>query len=209
MVTFMLEAFLFLLSLIKDFWFEIVVCVAFIVFAVFTFRMVVAVFCRYVFLLKLKTALNKNKNEFKIYRSVLASLLFCSCKLDMEIKTENNSFNIFFCPGYIKRKNVYVFNETKIFYSRVRGTSFWGNRNWGGAPSYISAVEQDKKCVDLALNNMGQGQNILLFGPKPIDLYVFKGNGYVKSGSGDMTGNLLIYESQDFINFINRKNLGA
>ena len=142
--------------------------------------------------------------KFKVKRLPLFSLFFGTFALDITIETSNEIFNIYFCPRNIRKRNVYIFDDTKIYYSKIRALSFWGNRNWGGDPSLIITEETNKKEIKLSLQPVDQGHNILMFQPKPIGLFVRHGNGYVPSGSGEAVGSFSVYESKDFISYIIR-----
>jgi hypothetical protein len=142
--------------------------------------------------------------KFEVHRSPLFSLLFRTVLLDITMKTSDETFYIFFCPGNVRKRNVYVFDDTKIYYAKTRGLSFWDNRSWKGNPPLVTAVEMNKKEIELSLQPIDQGHNILMLEPNPIGLFVRHGNGYARSGSGDVFGAFSIYESKDFISYIIR-----
>ena len=108
----------------------------------------------------------------------------------------------------MRKKNVYVFDDTKLYYTKVRANSLFGNRNWGGAPALVSVEETRKKELSFVLTQVEHTHNVLIFVSGPIDFFVYRGNGYAKSGSGDQVGNLLIYEPKDFLNFMIRNYAG-
>ena len=203
-MNWLMESFVSLWILIQIYWLEIIIWSIAVIFAFLLSRLFRRVLCRLLFVKKLKQVAKRNKIEFSMCRFPLTSLIFSSVSLDIKLKTPKESFNLFFCPKYMRKKNVYVFDDTKLYYTRVRAKSFWGNRNWGGSPSLVSIEETGKKEIMIALKDVEQGHNILIFEPKPIDIFVYRGNGYSKSGSGDMVGNLFIYESKDFLNYIFR-----
>ena len=203
------EILAFLWNLVQLYWLEIFVWTIVIVFAFFFVRTLRAAFSRFLFVSKLKSLAKKKSMKFDVHRSPLFSLLFGTFLLDITMKTPDETFNIFFCPGNVRKRNVYIFDDTKIYYAKIRGFSFWGNRNWGGDPSLVTTEETNKKEIKLSLQPVGQGRNILIFEPKPIGLFVRHGNGYAKSGSGDMIGRLTVYECNDFIHYVDRNFEGG
>ena len=194
----------FLWNLIQLYWLEILAGIMVIVFACFFVQALRASFSRLLFVSKLKSLAKKKSMKFKIRRLPLFSLFLGTFKLDITMETSDGIFNIFFCPRRIRKRNVYIFDDTKMYYSKIRALSFWGNRNWGGDPSLIMTEETNKKEIKLSPQPVGQGQNILMFQPKPIGLFVRHGNGYAQSGSGEVVGSFSVYESKDFISYIIR-----
>ena len=198
------EILVFLWNLIQLYWLEIFVWAIVIVFAFFFVRAIRAAFSRFLFVSKLKSLAKKKSMKFKVKRLPLLSLFLGTFQLDITMETSDEIFNIFFCPRNIRKRNVYIFDDTKIYYSKIRAFSFWGTRNWGGDPSLVITEETNKKEIKLSLQPVGQGHNILMLDPKPIGLFVRHGNGYDKSGSGEVVGFFSVYESKDFINYIIR-----
>ena len=198
------EIFASLWNLIQLHWLEIFVWTIQIVFAIFLVKVLHAVFSRFLFVSKLKILAKKKSMKFEVHRSPLFSLFFRTVLLDITMKTSDETFNIFFCPGNVRQRNVYIFDDTKIYYAKTRGFSFWENHNRGGSPSLVATVETSKKEMKLSLQPIDQGHNILMLEPNPIGLFVRHGNGYARSGSGDVFGAFSIYESKDFISYIIR-----
>ena len=202
------EIFASLWNLIQLHWLEIFVWTIQIVFAIFLVQVLHAVFSRFLFVSKLKILAKKKSMKFEVHRSPLCSLLFRAVLLDITMKTPDETFYIFFCPGNVRKRNVYVFDDTKIYYAKTRGLSFWDNRSWKGNPPLVTAVEMNKKEIELSLQPIDQGHNILMLEPNPIGLFVRHGNGYARSGSGDVIGELTVYEGKDFIHYMERNFKG-
>ena len=198
------EIFGFLLELLYRYWFEIFVCTTAALFAFFSIRTLCAAFSRFLFVSKLKSLAKKKTMIFRVWRSPLCSLLFGTFRLDITLQKSEETFSIFFCPRNVRKRNIYIFDDTKIYCTKIRGFSFLENRNWGGDPSLVTTIETKKRAIKLQSPPINPGHNVLVFEPNPISLFVRRGNGYVKSGSGDTIGSFLLYESKDFITYINR-----
>ena len=177
-----IEIFGFLWNLLQNYWLELVLCAIIIIFAFFCLRLLRAIFSRLRFARNLKRIAKKYNIELKVCRFSLASLFLGSVKMDIKMKMANEIFNIYFCPGYVRKKRIYVFDDTKIYYSKIRARSFFGNRNWGGSPSLVSVEEKTKKEYALTIPYTDQEHTVLMLEPAPIGLFVYRGNGYSQSG---------------------------
>ena len=120
----MKEILVLLCNFVQIYWFDMIVWIILIALIILCVRLVRAIFSRFLFIARLKKITKKNAIELKICRFPLLSLFLFSAGIDIEINTTNQFFNVSFCPGYVLRKNVYIFSENKIYYSNIRAKSF-------------------------------------------------------------------------------------
>jgi len=198
------ELFASLGNIFLRYWSQILIGLILLICALLIIRLLRAITSRWIFILKLKGTAKKHGMDIEVCRSPFASLFGYTVRPDLKLKAPDASLRIFFCPGLIRRKSLYVFDDTKLYTSKINARSFLVNRNWGGSPSLVSVDESDKRAITLSISHADQEQSILLIEPSPIGLFVYRGNGYAPSGSGERVGKLLIYEGQDFIHYINR-----
>ena len=203
------ELFASLGNIFLRYWSQILIGLILLICALLIIRLLRAITSRWIFILKLKRTAKKHGMDIEVCRSPFATLFGRTVRPDLKLKAPDATLRIFFCPGLIRRKKLYVFDDTKLYTSKINAHSFWLNRHHGFSPSLVSVEEADKKEITLSISHADQEQSVLLIEPSPIGLFVNRGNGYAPSGSGERVGKLLIYEGQDFIHYINRHMEGT
>ena len=200
----LIEGLTFLWDLIRLWWLEIIVCAVVIACVAIALPLLHTVFCRVVFVQKLKKICKEKNISYQVRRFPLLSLFSKHAQIDVLLSLEQKETALCFFPGITLKKNIYIQNKNCAFSTKPHTLLFWRSHSSGFSPSLTLDDESLKKTISMDIPQIEQRESVLIIHPTPIKLYTYQGNGYRVSGSGDRVDSLTIYEGADYIKFLSR-----
>ena len=176
--------------------------VIFVVLLVITIRILYCVLSRLIFIVKVKKA----NIKVMFNRNPLASLFSKKARLDITVTNNNEVYSVYFFPGLSKRKkNIYINSFSEFYVSNPTAQVAMGRWS-GGFNKFIintddGALAKKKHTIEI---KEPTDNNILVFNPNPLEVFILKDNKYEIMGSGDTFENIKLFYATDFIKYLNR-----
>lgn len=182
------------LGIVFGHWFVFLPLIVFLIFVPRLFRGIRAFLARCGFVRRVKLAARRNGGRVTLGKG----------RRELYLKLKNRSYVLKLFPYSNSDLKVYIHDTDSAYISRARAQTITGK--WKGRVNFIfNRAESKMKKRPLRMPECDGGICVLVFAPSPYELYVHDQNGYRITGSGECFEGVLLYEGNDFINFIERQ----